>query len=88
MGKLYALDAAIYRSGPGLFFVLGPICIRVQDNTVSHVFCQRAVNDGSHPHRSPGVCTNVGRHEPLVLESTFELLFQPTNMFSRGDQIA
>jgi hypothetical protein len=74
MGKLYALDAAIYRSSPVLLFGLGPIGIRVQDNTVSHVIGQRAVNDSSHPHRPPGVSTNVGRHEPFVLEGTFELL--------------
>ena len=67
MGKLYALDAAIYRSSPVLFFILRRICIRVQDNAVSHVFGQRAVNDSSHPHRPR---TNVGRHEPFVLEST------------------
>ena len=85
---LDALYATIYCSIPLLLIGQQPARVRVLHYAVSYVIGQGAVNNGSHSHRSAGKSTDVSRYEPLIVEITFQSLFQSTNVIAGGDQIA
>ena len=85
MGKLDALDTTIHCLVPFLFLALRHVCVRVQYDTVGHMLGQGTMDYGSYPNGSLGLITNIGRHKPFILECAFQLLFQSSNVVSRGD---
>jgi hypothetical protein len=49
---------------------------------------KRAVYDGSDPNWPTRKSANVGGDKPFVLEISFKLLFEPTNVIAAGDEVS
>ncbi len=49
---------------------------------------ERAVYDGSDPNWPTRKCANVGGDKPLIIEISFKLLFEPSNVIAAGDEVS
>jgi hypothetical protein len=49
---------------------------------------KRAVNDGGNPNWSARKGANVGGDVPFIIEISFKLLFQSSNMIAAGNKVS